>query len=55
MLPRVDFPRLNDWFERLMARPAAAFVYAAGTAETPKIPPGRSVAGIAEYRIPAGG
>ena len=50
LLPRLPLPRLNDWFERLMARPAAAFVYAAGTEETPKIAQGRSVAGISEYR-----
>ena len=53
-LPRAAYPRLNDWYERLMARPAAKFVYAAGTAETPKIAQDRSVAGIAEYRVPAG-
>jgi glutathione S-transferase len=52
-LPRANFPRVNDWFERLMARPAATFVYNAGTAETPKIAQGRSVAGISEYRVPA--
>jgi glutathione S-transferase len=50
--PPQQYARLNDWYARLMARPAAKFVYTAGTAETPKIPPGRTVAGIAEYRIP---
>jgi glutathione S-transferase len=54
-LPRDNFPRVNDWFERLMARPAARETYAAGTAETPKLAPARSVAGIAAYRIPAPG
>ncbi|MGH6767774.1 MAG: glutathione S-transferase family protein [Xanthobacteraceae bacterium] len=53
MLPRATYPRLNDWYARLMARPAAAFVYTPGTAETPKIPQGRSVAGIREYRAPS--
>jgi hypothetical protein len=38
-----------------MARPAAAFVYRAGTEETPKLAPARSVAGISEYRAAAGG
>ena len=52
-IPRPTYPRLNDWYERLMVRPAAKFVYSAGTAETPKIAQGRSVAGIAEYRIPS--
>ena len=52
IFPRAVHPRLNDWYERLMARPAAAFVYTAGTEETPKIPRVRTVAGIAEYRVP---
>jgi glutathione S-transferase len=52
MLPRATFPHLNGWFERLMARPAAQFVYTAGTAETPKLAPRRSVTGIREYRLP---
>jgi glutathione S-transferase len=53
LLPAASHPHLDDWYTRLMVRPAAALTYAAGTAETPKIPPQRSVAGIAEYRIPA--
>ena len=36
-LPRSHYPRVNDWFERLMARPAAIATYAAGTEETPQI------------------
>jgi glutathione S-transferase len=50
MFPQAAYPCLNDWYARLMARPAAAFVYAPGTAETPKLPPERTVAGISEYR-----
>jgi glutathione S-transferase len=50
MLSRAAYPCLNEWYGRLMARPPAAFAYAAGTAETPKIPPGRTVAGITERR-----
>ncbi len=53
MLPRSSHPSLNDWFERIMARPAAKLVYAAGTDETPRLPPGRSVSGITEFRIAA--
>jgi glutathione S-transferase len=51
-LPRSRHARVNDWYERLMARPAARFAYAAGTEETPRIPQARSVTGISEYRIP---
>jgi glutathione S-transferase len=51
LIARATFPRVNDWFERVMARPAAKFVYTAGTAETPKLPPMRSVAGIAAFRV----
>jgi glutathione S-transferase len=50
-LDRSAFPRLNAWWESAMARPAAKFVYADGTDETPKRPPTKSIAGIAEYRI----
>ena len=50
-LPHEAFPRLNDWFERIMARPAAALVYTAGTDETPKRSPQRSVAGIADFQV----
>jgi len=50
-LDRSKFPRLMHWWDRSMARPAAKFVYANGTAETPKRPPTKSIAGIAEYRV----
>jgi glutathione S-transferase len=50
-LARSAFPRLNDWWERLMARPAAKYVYTDGLEETPRRPPAKSVAGISEYRI----
>jgi glutathione S-transferase len=50
-LDRSAFPRLNDWWERLMARPAAKYVYTDGLEETPSRPPTKSVAGISEYRI----
>ena len=50
-LDRSTFPRLNDWWERLMGRPAAKHVYTDGLEETPKRPPTKSIAGIAEYRI----
>ena len=53
MLPRTSLPRLNDWFERIMARPAAKFVYTSGTEETPKLAGGRTVAGIGDYRVSA--
>jgi glutathione S-transferase len=49
-LPAGRHPRLNDWYVRLMARPAAAATYAAGTEETPRLPPGRSPAGAAAFR-----
>lgn len=49
-LDRSAFPRVNDWWDRTMARPAAQYVYADGTDETPKRPPTKSIAGIAEYR-----
>jgi len=50
-LDRAAFPRLNDWWERAMARPAAKYAYSDGTDETPKRPPTKSIAGIAEFRI----
>ncbi len=46
---RVDrdkYPRVNDWRDRLMARPAAAEAYAPGTDETPKRPGGKSIEGL---------
>jgi glutathione S-transferase len=51
LLPRVAYPHVNDWFARLMARPAAVATYTPGTVETPKIPPGRSVDGITDFRV----
>jgi glutathione S-transferase len=50
-LDRAAFPRLNDWWDRAMARPATKYVYASGTEETPRRPPTKSIAGIAEYRL----
>jgi glutathione S-transferase len=50
-LPVETFPHVNDWFGRVMGRPAAAFVYTAGTEETPKRGPGRTVAGMEVFRI----
>jgi glutathione S-transferase len=49
-LPRSRYPRVNDWYARLMARPAAVATYAAGTEETPRLPPSRSEAGVAAFR-----
>lgn len=46
---RGDFPILNDWWDRIMARPAAAFVYSEKTDEVPPRPPTKSVAGIREF------
>jgi glutathione S-transferase len=50
-LDRTAFPHLMDWWDRNMARPAAQFVYADGTDETPQRPPKKSVAGIFEFRV----
>ena len=50
-LDRKAFPRLCDWWDRAMARPAAKYAYSDNTDESPKRPPTKSVAGIAEYRI----
>ena len=51
-LARPAFPRLNDWWARIMARPAAKYVYSEGLdAETPKRPRTKSIAGITEFRI----
>jgi glutathione S-transferase len=52
-IQRSEFPVLNDWWDRVMARPAAKWVYADDTEEVPKRPPTKSIAGIKEYRIPA--
>ena len=48
---RADFPVLNDWWDRIMSRPAAAFVYAEDTDEVPARPATKSIAGIREYRV----
>ena len=50
-LDRATFPRVNDWWERLMARPAAKLVYTSGLEETPERPAKQTVAGISEFRI----
>jgi glutathione S-transferase len=50
-LDRAAFPKLNDWWDCAMARPAAKHVYTDGLEETPKRPPVKSIAGITEYRI----
>jgi glutathione S-transferase len=50
-LDRAAFPRLNDWWDRAMARPAAKYVYTDGLDETPARPPTKSIAGITEYRV----
>jgi glutathione S-transferase len=50
-LDRAGFLRLNDWWDRAMARPAAKHVYADGLAETPARPATKSIAGITEYRV----
>lgn len=40
------FPNIKSWQDKLMARPAAAATYAAGTTEAPSRPDGKSVDGI---------
>ena len=50
-LDRAKFPRLMDWWDRSMARPAAKYAYANGTEETPSRPKTKSITGIAEYRV----
>ena len=52
-LDRKSFPKLMDWWDRCMARPAAKYVYANDTEETLKRPATKTIAGITEYRIPA--
>ena len=46
LVPVEAFPRLNDWFQRCLARPAARVVYVEATDETPPRPSRRSVDGI---------
>ncbi|MBM3527730.1 MAG: glutathione S-transferase family protein [Alphaproteobacteria bacterium] len=50
-LDRAKFPRLVDWWDRSMARPAAAYAYSDATEETPKRPPTKSIDGIAAFRV----
>jgi glutathione S-transferase len=50
-LDRKAFPRVNGWWDRAMERPAARHAYSDNTGETPKRPPTKSVAGIAEFRV----
>jgi glutathione S-transferase len=50
-IDRSQFPLLNAWWDRVMERPAAKFVYAEGTEEVPPRPPKKSIAGIMEFRI----
>lgn len=49
-IERAAFPRLNDWWDRIMARPAGAYVYTDGTDEAPARPPRKSIDGIASFR-----
>jgi glutathione S-transferase len=50
-LTKNALPRLLDWWERAMARPAAKFVYSEDTDEVPDRPNGQSVAGITEFKV----
>lgn len=52
-ISRADFPILNAWWDRVMARPAAKFVYSEDTDEVPKRPTKKSIAGISNYRVAA--
>src|SRR5882724_4843171 len=45
-LDRATFPGLNGWWDRVMARPAAKYVYTDGLEETPRRPPTKSISGI---------
>jgi glutathione S-transferase len=47
MLDRGRLPRVHDWWQRMLARPAVKQVYAAGSAETPPRPERQTVAGLA--------
>ncbi|MCC6777753.1 MAG: glutathione S-transferase family protein [Hyphomicrobiales bacterium] len=44
-------PRLDDWWQRVMARPAAKLVYTPGLEETPKRPSTKSIGGITDFRL----
>ena len=50
-LERKAFPRVNDWWDRAMQRPAAKYAYANGTDEVPSRPKTKTISGIAEYRV----
>jgi glutathione S-transferase len=50
-LQRAAFPRLIDWWDRLMARPAAKLVYTNGLEETPERPSSQSVEGIEAFHV----
>ena len=41
-----DYPRVTDWRDRIMARPAVAWVYSSDTEEVPGRPSGKSISGI---------
>jgi glutathione S-transferase len=53
-IARADFPRVNDWWDRLMARPAAKYAYTPGLEETPERPRTKSIRGITDKEIAAG-
>jgi len=40
------YPRIDDWRDRMMARPMVAWVYSSGTDEAPGRPPRKSISGI---------
>ena len=44
------FPKMMDWWQRGMARPAAKAAYGAGP-EVPDRPKKKSVTGITEYHL----
>ena len=46
LIAPTDYPRISDWRDRMMARPAVAWVYSPDTEEVPGRPAGKSVAGI---------
>jgi glutathione S-transferase len=50
-LDRSAFPVVSAWWDRLMARPAASYVYSGSTDEVPRRPPKKSIAGIAEFHV----
>ena len=50
-LNAAKLPRLNDWWQRVMGRPAAKYVYSDNTDEVPKRPKTKSIAGIAEFHV----